>query len=167
MVFRSFPSTPLKRIGVSPSFYLPPKWFGYALAFCLAPLFLDHPAFSYGQDVSQKAKSNLVTPIPVPRPPIAPLDTNPPAPAKSAILTGPALAVPLNPSSSEPSSIQPSTKEGKKESTAPVKIEERYGLPPASRQRLHECTIEWQKMKLAGATNDKIWRDFAQICLVK
>jgi hypothetical protein len=40
-------------------------------------------------------------------------------------------------------------------------------LPPASRARMHECAVEWQKMKESGAAADKIWYDFAQNCLVK
>lgn len=40
-------------------------------------------------------------------------------------------------------------------------------LPPASRKRMRECGVEWQKMKQSGAAADKIWYDFAQICLTK
>ena len=40
-------------------------------------------------------------------------------------------------------------------------------LPLASRARMHECAVEWQKMKESGAAADKIWYDFAQNCLVK
>jgi hypothetical protein len=40
-------------------------------------------------------------------------------------------------------------------------------LPPASRARMHACGLEWQKMKETGAATDKIWFDFAQICLTK
>lgn len=40
-------------------------------------------------------------------------------------------------------------------------------LPPASRARMHECALAWQKMKESGAATDKIWYEFAQDCLVK
>ena len=40
-------------------------------------------------------------------------------------------------------------------------------LPPASRARMHECGLEWQKMKASGAAADKIWFDFAKVCLTK
>lgn len=40
-------------------------------------------------------------------------------------------------------------------------------LPPASRARMHECALEWQKLKETGGAADKIWYDFAQICLTK
>jgi hypothetical protein len=32
---------------------------------------------------------------------------------------------------------------------------------------MHECGLEWQKMKESGAAADKIWFDFAQVCLAK
>lgn len=40
-------------------------------------------------------------------------------------------------------------------------------LPQASRARMHECALAWQKMKESGAATDKIWFEFAQDCLVK
>jgi hypothetical protein len=40
-----------------------------------------------------------------------------------------------------------------------------FMLPPASRERMHECGVEWQAMKLSGAATDKIWRVFAATCL--
>jgi hypothetical protein len=40
-------------------------------------------------------------------------------------------------------------------------------LPPASRERMHACGAEWQKMKKSGAAADKTWRDFATVCLAK
>jgi hypothetical protein len=40
-------------------------------------------------------------------------------------------------------------------------------LPPTSRARMHACGLEWQKMKETGAAADKIWLDFARICLAK
>jgi hypothetical protein len=40
-------------------------------------------------------------------------------------------------------------------------------LPPASRERMHACGLEWQKMKETGAAADKTWLDFARLCLAK
>ncbi|WP_148213009.1 hypothetical protein [Methylocella silvestris] len=38
-------------------------------------------------------------------------------------------------------------------------------LPPAPRERMHACGLEWQKMKMEGGARDKVWRDFAEECL--
>jgi hypothetical protein len=40
-------------------------------------------------------------------------------------------------------------------------------LPPYTRARMHECALEWQKMKENGTTGEKIWFIFAQSCLVQ
>jgi hypothetical protein len=40
-------------------------------------------------------------------------------------------------------------------------------LPPYTRPRMHECALEWQKMKESGAAAEKIWYIFAQSCLVR
>jgi hypothetical protein len=40
-----------------------------------------------------------------------------------------------------------------------------FVLPSASRARMHECSLEWQAMKMSGAASDKIWRVFATACL--
>jgi hypothetical protein len=49
----------------------------------------------------------------------------------------------------------------------PVDLGPPISLPPASRERMHACGVEWQKMKQSGAAADKTWRDFATVCLVK
>ena len=41
-----------------------------------------------------------------------------------------------------------------------------YTLPPASRTRMHECGVEWQRRKMSGEAGDEIWRVFASLCLV-
>lgn len=89
-------------------------------------------------------------PITAPLPPIRPTGRaavpvpaqSPPTPASPAMPMG-ASTLPADPPS------QPKT------------------LPPASRKRMHECGLEWRKMKESGATADKIWFDFAQACLTK
>jgi hypothetical protein len=40
-------------------------------------------------------------------------------------------------------------------------------LPPYTRPRMHECALEWQKMKASGTATEKIWFTFAQSCLVR
>lgn len=42
-----------------------------------------------------------------------------------------------------------------------------YNLPAASRERMHECGLEWRNRKLAGETGDVSWRPFAEKCLAK
>jgi hypothetical protein len=42
-----------------------------------------------------------------------------------------------------------------------------HTLPPATRARMHECGIEWQRMKAAGAATEKTWYTFAQTCLTR
>jgi hypothetical protein len=40
-------------------------------------------------------------------------------------------------------------------------------LPPASHTRMHQCALEWQNMKAAGAAVEKTWFNFALECLTK
>ncbi len=42
-----------------------------------------------------------------------------------------------------------------------------HALPPAPRARMHECGIEWQRMKAAGAATEETWYTFAQTCLTR
>jgi hypothetical protein len=54
---------------------------------------------------------------------------------------------------------------------APVDIDvnklEPYNLPPASREKMHQCGDEWRKLKLAGKSEGLIWRSFAATCLTR
>lgn len=52
-------------------------------------------------------------------------------------------------------------------STPPPPAPQPRNLPQATRARMHACGLEWQKMKESGAAADKVWLDFAQICLAK
>ncbi len=38
-------------------------------------------------------------------------------------------------------------------------------LPPASRERMHACGLEWQQIKWSGSAGERTWRDFATECL--
>jgi hypothetical protein len=40
-----------------------------------------------------------------------------------------------------------------------------YNLPPASREKMHECGDEWRQLKLAGQAKGQTWRLFAEKCL--
>ncbi|WP_139223490.1 hypothetical protein [Methylocapsa palsarum] len=49
----------------------------------------------------------------------------------------------------------------------PAELGPPMSLPPATRERMHSCGVEWQKMKQTGAAGDKTWRDFATVCLTR
>lgn len=38
-------------------------------------------------------------------------------------------------------------------------------LPPATRERMHACGLEWQQIKWSGSAGEKTWRNFAMECL--
>jgi len=38
-------------------------------------------------------------------------------------------------------------------------------LPPATRERMHACGLEWQQIKWTGSAGERTWRDFAMECL--
>jgi hypothetical protein len=87
-----------------------------------------------------------------------------PAPDQSSTLAAPkasaaaAAAAPLpapNPKVTEDTSALPWT---------PGKL---LQLPPYTRARMHECVLEWEKMKAQGAAAEKIWYAFAQSCLLR
>ncbi len=40
-------------------------------------------------------------------------------------------------------------------------------LPAAPRARMHECGLEWQRMKSSGAAATVTWREFARVCLTR
>jgi hypothetical protein len=40
-------------------------------------------------------------------------------------------------------------------------------LPPASRETMHACAVEWAKLKLESRGPLPIWRDFAGECLTR
>lgn len=78
----------------------------------------------------------------------------------------PSTLAPAKPQAPPPSSIdiQSLEPQGLAESEGP---DELLQLPPASRARMHECAVEWQKRKEAGATREKVWFNFAQTCLTR
>jgi len=84
-------------------------------------------------------------PLPPARPAQIGVDTPAPIPAPVVNPTQPAL---------------PSTQTAETPATP-------RSLPPASRTRMHECGLEWQKMKETGAAANQIWFDFARLCLTK
>ncbi len=54
---------------------------------------------------------------------------------------------------------------------APVDVDvnklEPYNLPPASREKVHQCGDEWRKLKMAGKSEGLIWRSFAEKCFTR
>lgn len=118
---------------------------GVAAALCLAVVNAAACA-AQAQDDSSRSKPAFIAPLPPRRPPdlggahIAP----PTAPPSAPSLPEPPLAT------SPPASSV---------------VDAPHPLPPASRERMHACGLEWQKMKASGEATDKTWREFAQICL--
>jgi len=54
---------------------------------------------------------------------------------------------------------------------APVDVDvntlQPFNLPPASREKMHQCGDEWRKLKLDGKSRGLTWRSFAEKCLVR
>lgn len=42
-----------------------------------------------------------------------------------------------------------------------------YNLPPASREKMHQCGDEWRKLKMSRRHEGLIWRSFAEKCLTR
>jgi len=103
------------------------------------------------QDSAAKPKPPAVAPLPPTRP--ANIDPG----SDDAGAPPPLATAPANPQAPPP--VAPNVADWKAGATGP--------LPAASRQRMHACGLEWQKMKMAGQALDKSWRDFAQICLTR
>ncbi|VFU07206.1 conserved protein of unknown function [Methylocella tundrae] len=104
------------------------------------------------QEPNPKAKPGLIMPLPPSRP--ANLGSPPAA----------AIPAPVAPPTAAPQPPAPDTAPA-----APVQstTARPHPLPVASRQRMHECGAEWQKMKMDGSARDKTWHDFAEICLAR
>ncbi|MFZ0728724.1 MAG: hypothetical protein WAM51_01215, partial [Methylovirgula sp.] len=91
---------------------------------------------------------------------IAPMPpTRPPALAAPA-----APAEPQAPAAPQQPPDQQATGDSSTPAWTPGKL---LQLPPYTRPRMHECAMEWQKMKESGAATEKIWFTFAQSCLVR
>lgn len=154
-------------------------------AFCVA-LALAVAAGAPGalaQDPSARTKPAVVPPLPparpanigaeagsLPVPPVPAAEAAAPPPQAApqgavvqqspALIPAPALPQALIPAAPQvPAPAAPKTPQGAwvAGATGP--------LPPASRQRMHACGVEWQEMKMAGKAIDRSWRDFAQMCL--
>ncbi len=88
-----------------------------------------------------------VIPLPPPRPAAFGAAA---APATGAV-TAPTIAAPTPP-------------------TASIVTTPPRGLPPlpvATREQMHACGAEWEKMKFSGAATDMTWRSFALDCLTR
>lgn len=101
---------------------------------------------------AQSPSSLLLQTTAVPLPPARPADLKGTEAVHDQVAAQPAqIAVPQHQPPPETSSIQT--------------IALRRELPPATRQQMRACAIEWQMMKKSGEAGDKTWRDFAQNCL--
>jgi len=98
---------------------------------------------------AQSPPSKPRLPVSIPLPPVRPAQIGIDAPV-------PMSAPVVNPTPPTPPSTQ----------TAETPATPR-SLPPANRARMHECGLEWQKMKETGAAANQIWFDFARLCLTK
>jgi hypothetical protein len=105
------------------------------------------------QNSAAKPKPPAIAPLPPARP------ANIDAGSDDAGAPPPPAAAPANPQAPPAAAPDPNVASWKAGATGP--------LPAASRQRMHACGLEWQKMKMAGQALDKSWRDFAQICLTR
>jgi hypothetical protein len=91
------------------------------------------------------------------------------APAKSRAPANNAVpAKPVAPSVPAPQSA-PADAPASPPARAPVDVDvdklQPYNLPPASRERMHQCGDEWRKLKMAGHSAGLTWRIFAEKCL--
>jgi hypothetical protein len=122
---------------------------GNCLAVCAVLLLGIAADFASAEARAQSAQSgeNMVAPLPPSRP--APLD---------------APAAPSAPAAAPKPQDQQATENSSTPAWQPGKL---LQLPPYTRPRMHECALEWEKMKASGAAAEKIWFTFAQSCLVR
>ncbi len=106
------------------------------------------------QDESVKTKA--VNAAPAPLPPMRPSNLAP-APL-------PSVPVPQQEPSAKDSRTRDPSAGDSSLNLSPYRL---HTLPPAPRARMHECGIEWQRMKAAGAATEETWYTFAQTCLAR
>ncbi len=121
------------------------------------------------QDESSKTKSD--TSAAPPMPPVRPSTlATPQAPVAAAPLQAPdqpsTLAAPKASVATAPLQA-PDPRVTGETSALPWTSGKLLQLPPYTRARMHECALEWQKMKAQGTAAEKIWFTFAQSCLVR
>ena len=95
-------------------------------------------------------------PLPPPRPP----EFSAPAIAKTA----PQIP-PVEPAAQQPS--KPAAPGGREPADVDVNKLQPYNLPPATREKMHQCGDEWRKLKMAGKASGLVWRSFAEKCLAR
>jgi hypothetical protein len=95
-------------------------------------------------------------PLPPPRPP----EFTAPETAKTA----PQIP-PVEPAT--PQTSQPPAPGGRQPADVDVNRLQPYNLPPATREKMHQCGDEWRKLKMAGKAAGLVWRSFAEKCLVR
>jgi hypothetical protein len=97
----------------------------------------------------------------------APAKTRAPAKSRAPAKT-PTPAKPATPAAPAPQPA-PAAAPAPPPARAPVDVDvdklQPYNLPPASRERMHQCGDEWRKLKMAGQSAGLTWRIFAEKCL--
>ncbi|MGO9944625.1 MAG: hypothetical protein ACLPIC_17935 [Rhodoblastus sp.] len=95
-----------------------------------------------------------------PLPPIRPPEFSAPITAKTA----PQIP-PVEPATQQPS--QPPAPTGRQPADVDPNKLQPYNLPPATREKMHQCGDEWRKLKMAGKAAGLVWRSFAEKCLTR
>jgi hypothetical protein len=108
------------------------------------------------QAQDESAKTKPANAAQAPLPPVRPTNL-PPAPP-------PNVPVPQQEPSAKDSRTRDPSAGDPSSNLSPYRL---HTLPPAPRARMHECGIEWQRMKAAGATTEETWYAFAQTCLAR
>jgi len=120
---------------------------------------------------SGKSRAPAKSPVPAKSriPTKAPPAAKARSPAKSrAPAKNPVPAKPVAPSAPAPQPA-PAETPASPPARAPVDVDvdklQPYNLPPASRERMHQCGDEWRKLKMDGHSTGLTWRIFAEKCL--
>jgi hypothetical protein len=99
----------------------------------------------------------------IPAPPPRPPEFGKPAPAET-----PPEQNPTAPKSAPTAPAAPQTPPSDR---TPIDVDvnqlQPFNLPPASRERMHQCGDEWRKLKMTGQSRGLIWRGFAEKCLAR
>jgi hypothetical protein len=129
---------------------LRPPWLKYHLG-TFAGLVAIITAASFAQAQGPSGLQFSTTAVPLP--PARPASLGGAEPVRDRVAAAPPapVAAPQDPPPPETRSIQ---------AIALPRV-----LPPATRQQMRACAIEWQMKKKSGEAGDKTWRDFAQNCL--
>ena len=136
------------------------------LAAMLALICVAGPSMAQTPTPGSSGKSRAPAKARVPAKAQPPAKTRAPAksrtPAKQPVPAKPVAPAPAPQSAPAETPASPPTR-------APVDVDvdklQPYNLPPASREKMHQCGDEWRKLKMAGHSTGLTWRIFAEKCL--